>query len=212
MGAGAGWRRGVYYGLAAVALAALLVGLSGLLQIILETVLGVGVIDAATAAQNRARFAQVAALALVGAPIWWGCWWSQQSLARLPGDIGRREQRSRVRRLYLYAILLLAAIAFFFGAGMSILGMVTGRGLATAATWAPIAAVAFACLGGHLWVLRGDERALADRRRRQKRRKQRRLIAPVALHCRHALPAVPLSTARRRRSRSRGGGVKPAAL
>ena len=79
------------------------------------------------------RFAQVAALALVGAPIWWGCWWSQNSLARQPGDIGRREQRSRVRRLYLYAILLLAAIAFFFGAGMSILGLVTGRGLATAA-------------------------------------------------------------------------------
>ena len=146
------------------ALAALLVGLSGLLQIILETVLGVGVIDAATAAQNRARFAQVAALALVGAPIWWGCWWSQNSLARQPGDIGRREQRSRVRRLYLYAILLLAAIAFFFGAGMSILGLVTGRGMANAATWAPIAAVAFVCLGGHLWVLRGDERAMADRR------------------------------------------------
>jgi hypothetical protein len=168
MGAGAGWRRGVYYGLAAAALAALLIGLSGLLQIILETVLGVGVIDAATAAQNQARFAQVAALALVGAPIWWGCWWSQNSLARQPGDIGRREQRSRVRRLYLYAILLLAAIAFFFGAGMSILGLVTGRGLATAAAWAPIAAVAFACLGGHLWVLRGDERALADRRQETK--------------------------------------------
>ncbi len=130
IGAGAGWRRGVYYALAAAALAALLIGLSGLLQIILETVFGVGVIDAATAAQNRVRFAQVAALALVGAPIWWGCWWSQNSLARLPGDIGRREQRSRVRRLYLYAILLLAAIAFFFGAGMSILGLVTGRGLA----------------------------------------------------------------------------------
>jgi hypothetical protein len=164
IGTGAGWRRGVYYGLAAVALAALLVGLSGLLQIILETVLGVGVIDAATAARNQVRFAQVAALALVGAPIWWGCWWSQNSLARRPGDIGRREQRSRVRRLYLYAVLLIAAIAFFFGAGMSILGTVTGRGLANAATWAPIAAVAFVCLGGHLWVLRGDERALADGR------------------------------------------------
>ena len=174
MGTGAGWRRGVYYGLAAVALAALVVGLSGLLQIILETVFGVGVIDVVTAAQNRVRFAQVAALALVGAPIWWGCWWSQNSLARMPGDIGRREQRSRVRRLYLYAILLIAAIAFFFGAGMSILGMVTGRDVATAATWAtvatwaPIAAVASVCLGGHLWVLRGDERALADRRQETK--------------------------------------------
>jgi len=189
MGAGAGWRRGVYYGLAVAALAALLVGLSGLLQIILETVLEVGVIDAATAAQNQVRFAQVAALALVGAPIWWGCWWSQNSLARRPGDIGCREQRSRVRRLYLYAILLIAAVAFFFGTGMSILGMVTGRGLATAATWAtaaawataatwaPIAAVAFVCLGGHLWVLRGDERALADERREP----EAAAIAPVAV-------------------------------
>ena len=176
MGAGAGWRRGVYYGLAAAALAALLVGLSGLLQIILETVLEVGAIDAATAAQNRVRFAQVAALALVGAPIWWGCWWSQNCLARVPGESGRREQRSRVRRLYLYAILLIAASAFFFGAGMSVLGMVTGRGVATAATWAPIAAVAFACLGGHLWVLRGDERALADERREP----EAAAIAPVA--------------------------------
>ncbi|MCU0501119.1 MAG: DUF5671 domain-containing protein [Anaerolineae bacterium] len=177
IGAGAGWRRGVYYSLAAVALAALLVGLSGLLQIILQTVLGVGVIDAATATQNQARFAQVAALALAGAPIWWGCWWSQQSLARLPGDIGRRERYSRVRRLYLYAILLIAAIAFFFGAGMSILGLVTGRGMANAATWAPIAAVAFVCLGGHLWVLRGDERTQADGRRET----EDATIAPVAI-------------------------------
>jgi hypothetical protein len=158
-GGGAAWRRAVYYGLAAVALVALLSGVSGLLQIILDALLDAG---AAVAAQGRERFAQAAALALVGMPAWWGCWWSQQTLARSPDETGSAERRSRVRRAYLYGCVLIAAIAIFFSLGMAILGLLTGRGPAPAPAWGTIAFVALICLVGHFSALRGDERAQAE--------------------------------------------------
>ncbi len=159
--AAAGWRRLYYYGGAAVTLALFLAGLMELLRIILGVSFGVSATDVALAA-NRVRFAQAAAFALVGAPAWWALWWSQQTRAYAPGESGTAERRSATRRLYLYGIVLVAAVAFFFGLGMSIVGAVARRDLTIAAAWVPIALIALAGLAGHLLTLRGDELAMAD--------------------------------------------------
>ena len=153
--AGANWRRLYYYGGAAVTLALFLAGLMELLRIILGVAAGVG-------ATNRARFAQAAAFALAAAPAWWALWWAQQTRAAAPGEAGAAERRARLRRLYLYAIILVTAVAFFFGLGMSIFGAIIGRDLAIVAAWAPIALISLVCLTGHLLTLAGDERALAE--------------------------------------------------
>jgi hypothetical protein len=155
--AGASWPRLYYYGGAAVTLALFLAGLMELLRIILGVATGIAATDVALAA-NRARFAQAAAFALVGAPAWWALWWAQQT--RAAGSDAAR--RAGLRRVYLYAIIFVAAVAFFFGLGMSIFGALTGRDLAIVTTWAPIALIALICLVGHLLTLRADERALAE--------------------------------------------------
>jgi len=154
---GASWPRLYYYGGAAITLALFLAGLMELLRIILGVAIGIAATDAALAA-NRARFAQAAAFALVGAPAWWALWWTQQT--RAAGSDAAR--RAGLRRLYLYAIILVTAVAFFFGLGMSIFGALTGRDLAIVTTWAPIALISLICLASHLLTLRADERALAE--------------------------------------------------
>jgi hypothetical protein len=154
--AGANWPRLYYYGGAAITLALFLIGLMELLRIIVGVATGIAATDV-TLAANRARFAPAAAFALVGAPAWWALWWAQQ--ARVASDPAAR--RAGLRRLYLYAIILVTAVAFFFGLGMSIFGALTGRNLALVATWAPIALISLVCLTGHLLTLRADERALA---------------------------------------------------
>jgi hypothetical protein len=85
-------------------------------------------------------------------------WWAQQ--ARAAGSDAAR--RAGLRRLYLYTVVLVTAVAFFFGLGMSIFGALTGRDLAIVTTWAPIALISLVCLAGHLLTLRADERALAE--------------------------------------------------
>lgn len=156
--AGAGWRRFYYYGAAAVTLGLFLFGLVELLQIIV----GVGLRLAGAAAgppADRPRFVRAAAFALVAAPAWWALWWQQQARSRGADLLAAEERQARVRRLYLYAIVLAAAVAFFFGLGMSLLAALAGRNLSLIATWAPVALVGLVCLIGHLWTLRTDERS-----------------------------------------------------
>jgi hypothetical protein len=126
-----------------------------LLRIIVGIVSGVNT-TSAVLADNRTRFAQAAAYALVGAPAWWALWWAQQTRAAAAG-----ERHSRARRFYLYGVILVAAVGFFFGLGMSIFGVIAGRDRTLVATWGPIALIALVCLVGHLLTLREDER-LAD--------------------------------------------------
>ncbi|MEJ5199774.1 MAG: DUF5671 domain-containing protein, partial [Anaerolineae bacterium] len=158
--AGAGWRRFYYYGSALIALGLFLFGLVELLQIIA----GVGLRLAGAASGpigDRMRFVRAAAFALTAAPTWWALWWQQQVRSRGPGSLAAEERRARTRRLYLYAVVLVSAVAFFFGLGMSLLAVMAGRNTILAATWAPAALVGGVCMIGHLLTLYQDERAAA---------------------------------------------------
>ncbi|MGC8781517.1 MAG: DUF5671 domain-containing protein, partial [Anaerolineae bacterium] len=159
--AGAGWRRFYYYGSALMALGLFLAGLVELLQIIA----GVGLRLAGAnigPIGDRARFVRAAACALTAAPTWWALWWQQQARSRGPDPLAAEERRARTRRLYLYAVVLASAVAFFFGLGMSLLAVMAGRDLALAATWAPAALVGGVCMLGHLLTLHQDERISSE--------------------------------------------------
>ena len=114
-----------------------------------------------------------------------------------------RRGRAGLRRLYLYTVVLVTAVAFFFGLGMSIFGALTGHDLAIVTTWAPIALISLICLAGHLLTLHADERALAEAAPRDfSRPAQAEAVAPggpiavAAAQPRHfpraALPPTPL--------------------
>ncbi|MCX7670960.1 MAG: DUF3842 family protein [Anaerolineae bacterium] len=154
--AGAGWRRFYYYGSAWLALGLFLFGLVELLQIIAGV--GLRIIGASSEPiGDRARFVRAAACALVAAPAWWALWWQQQARSRGADLLAAEERRARLRRLYLYAVILISAVAFFFGLGMSLLGLVAGRRWTLVATWAPVGLVGGICLIGHLVTLHRDE-------------------------------------------------------
>ena len=77
----AGIRRVVRYLLTAAALAAFWYGLTEFARLILQVFLGADT-AAGSAAQWVQRFATSAAFLLIGAPAWWGHWWSQQMRVR----------------------------------------------------------------------------------------------------------------------------------
>lgn len=152
-------RRGARYGMAALGLAAFLIGLSELLRIIIGVAVGASSADGASTAASLERFAQAAALALVGAPAWWAFWWAGQSRGHNPGPWADEERRSLPRRIYLYSTMVAGAAAFFFSLGMSVLQIITTRTEAAGAAWFPVSLVGLICAAGHLRVLRNDERA-----------------------------------------------------
>ena len=155
-------RRIVRYGLAAIALAALLWGLTELLRIISSVTAGTVITDAAVRTQNQARFARAAALALVGAPAWWGFWWSQQSQTLTADSAASAARDAWPRRVYLYGIILAAAIAAFYSLGMLFYALIAGHALANAAVeWGPIGLVALLALAGHSLAHRADNRAIS---------------------------------------------------
>jgi hypothetical protein len=90
-------RRVVRYLLTGASLAAFWYGLTEFTRLILQVFLGADT-SAATAAQWVQRFATSAAFLLVGAPAWWGHWWSQQIRARGEDALAVGERASRVRR------------------------------------------------------------------------------------------------------------------
>jgi hypothetical protein len=156
-------RLGARYGMAALGLAAFLIGLSELLRIIIGVAVGAPLADGASMAASLDRFAQAAALALAGAPAWWAFWWAGQSRCHDPGPWADEERRSLPRRIYLYSTMAGAA-AFFFSLGMAVLRIVTTQAPAAGALWLPVSVVGLICVVGHLRVLQNDERATPHER------------------------------------------------
>ncbi|MGE5602892.1 MAG: DUF5671 domain-containing protein [Nitrososphaerales archaeon] len=118
----AGIRRVVRYLLTAISLAAFWYGLTAFTQLILQVFLGADT-TAGSAAEWVQRFATSAAFLLVGAPAWWGHWWSQQMRVRSESDLdattGVSERGSLVRRVYLGAVVLVGAVIVVAAAGFA---------------------------------------------------------------------------------------------
>lgn len=161
-------RRLVRYSIAVVTLAGFWFGLTEFARLILQVVLGSPTGGPAFAAEWWLRFARATALVLVAAPAWWGHWWSQQVRARRPGPAGHAERACTIRRVYLWAVVLvgaataMAALGFagFLAVNWQVAGALGGvRAAVSGAIAAALVSLFWALTHG--LVLRGDERWLA---------------------------------------------------
>ena len=163
-------RRLYFYVMAALGLAAFWYGLQALLVLALLLTIGLWPTTMLANPQARDYFSLSAALFLAGAPAWWSHWRPAQELARLAGPAGYAERSSVLRKVYLYGVVLAAAVV-----SVVTLGFVLVR----APEWlfGPTAATSFAIslvqLGGgivvalifwltHAVVLRADGRLRAE--------------------------------------------------
>lgn len=162
-------RRIARYVVTAASLAAFWYGLTEFTRLILQVFLGADT-SAATAAQWVQRFATSAAFLLIGAPAWWGHWWSQQIRARGEDAPAYAERASKVRRVYLVGVILAGAVVVVAAAGFALFlatnwqsAATTGGLVAAVAGAAAAALVALFWALAHGGVLRGDLRWLAQR-------------------------------------------------
>ncbi|OQA42171.1 MAG: hypothetical protein BWY52_02304 [Chloroflexi bacterium ADurb.Bin325] len=178
-------RRIVRYTITALALAAFWLGLTEVVQLVLQMALARqagGALDTVW----RGRFALATALVLVGAPGWWGHWWPLHVRARLNTPGGHNERASGIRRVYLFAVVLLGAAVLVFSLGF---GVFLGLNLDAATTVSGVlaalagaiagAAVALLWAVSHALILRGDERLLA--RDAAEAERQHAFAPPVAV-------------------------------
>ncbi len=161
-------RRLERYIVAGLALAAFWFGLTEFVRLILLSVLRVRPADPAIAAAWWTRFAYATALVFVGAPAWWGHWWSQQVRARTAGPAGHAERASGVRQFYLYAVTLVGAAIVLAALGLTVFLFLNRNETGAMATRAALAGAGAAAGVSLLWAaahtltLRGDA-ALAGR-------------------------------------------------
>jgi hypothetical protein len=166
----AGVRRLTYYLVAAVALGLFWFGMTILLRLILLGAMGSLAAKELIGTQVQERFGMAGTFVLVGAPAWWGHWWSQQVRAREAGPEGHAERVSLVRRAYLYSVTVAAAVLVLAGLGVALYralgpgtGGIAGSNLATLAAGSlATAAVALIWWVAHAVVLREDGRWLAS--------------------------------------------------
>lgn len=167
-------RRTTRYGVAALALAATWLGLTEVTRLILQTVLDRQAAALIFANGGWGRFAGATALAVVGAPAWWGHWWSQQTRARAAAPAGYTERNALSRRAYLGAVLGAAAVVLVatlgFAAFLALNWTAASSASAASGVRAVIAgaggaaAIALFWLVAHAFVWRGDSRWLASDR------------------------------------------------
>jgi len=163
-------RRAVRYLLSAASLAAFWYGLTQFARLILQVFLGAEA-SSATAAQWVQSFATTAAFLLVGAPSWWGHWWSQQTRARVAGTQGHHERASTIRRIYLIAAVLAGSVVVVAAAGFgAFMALNWQSAAALGGVRAAVAGASAAALVALFWtlvhglVLRADLRWLAAER------------------------------------------------
>ncbi len=181
-------RRIVRYTITALALAAFWLGLTEVARLVLQMALARQAGNVELDAVWRGRFALATALVLVGAPGWWGHWWPLHVRARLNTPGGHNERASGIRRVYLFAVVLIGAAVLVFSLGFGVfLGMnldgVTTVGGVLGALAGAIAGAVIALLwaAAHALVLRGDERLLArDTAEAERQRAYRQPVVSAA--------------------------------
>jgi hypothetical protein len=133
-------RRVYLYAIALVALGVLVTGLSGLLEVGLETAVERLLPPSGVVGQPdlRSRVSFSGALALAGLLVWLVHWWLAERPIRRAGPAGRLERGADLRRLYLYAVLLVGGLICLFALRtlladlfVAALGRLTGPELAT---------------------------------------------------------------------------------
>jgi Domain of unknown function (DUF3842)/Domain of unknown function (DUF5671) len=163
-------RRLYYYVIAALGLAAFWYGLQALLVLAILLAAGLWPVTMLVNPQARDYFSLSAALLLAGVPAWWGHWRPAQELARQPGLAGYAERSSVLRKVYLYAVVLAAAVVSVITLGFVLVG---APGWLFGPTAATSLAISLVQLGGgivialifwltHALVLRADGRLRSE--------------------------------------------------
>ncbi|RME75378.1 MAG: hypothetical protein D6784_08030 [Chloroflexi bacterium] len=169
----AGVRRIYSYLVAAIGLAVLLTGVTGLLNILID-ILTASRLGLATYREETALFA---AMVIVGGPVWLIPWRAAQRIALQSGPEAEGERRSIVRKIYLYLYVFIAAVGVFGSAGWFVFRILTlilgadlpGDFLSQVLRALVIALLSVGVWGYHWWAIREDGRLeQADQARRLK--------------------------------------------
>ena len=137
-------RRLYFYAAAFIGLQMLAAGASDLLAALLERLIGPTTLGAPE--QSALRLSSSAALLLIGLLLWGIHWWAVQRGAAQPD-----EQRSALRRLYLYLALGVAALSSLFALG-NLVSAVVGYGELYAASEQLASAIATLVIYPPLWL------------------------------------------------------------
>jgi len=151
-----GVRRLYYYLVAAVGLAALLIGLSGEIGVLINS------LDSGFGSGLKRDFAMFTAAIIAGLPVWLIPWLKVSAAARSPDEPGKFERKSVVRKIYLY-FFLFAAVMTLLGSAVFIvfrlLDMLLSGDMVTLTELAQAIAYSLIAVGVllyHLNLLRGD--------------------------------------------------------
>lgn len=155
----AGIRRLYLYLIAAIGLAALLVGLSGDLSVLIRSLAG-----APFGSALREQLAWFTAAMVAGLPVWILPWRQAELGAEASGPVGAEERRSIVRKIYLYFYLFVATMTVLSGVVYIVyrlLSLVLGESNEGNLLSDLGQAIAFSLIAGGVWlyhgfVLRGD--------------------------------------------------------
>jgi hypothetical protein len=149
-------RRAYLYGIALVALGVLLTGLAGLLDLALSVGVerSIGGVAAVGRRDLRGDVSYSGALAASGLIVWLIHWWLADRAVRRPEGIA--ERASALRRLYLYAVLLVGGLILLFAMQAVVadllrlaFGRLTAVQVVTGSLLSPLA-LALTC--GALWL------------------------------------------------------------
>lgn len=167
----AGIRRLYLYLVAAIGLAALLVGLGGDISVLIRSLS-----QAELSAALREQLAWFTAALFAGLAVWLMPWRRAQSGAVLATPVGAEERRSVVRKIYLYFYLFVATMTVLAGAVYIVYRLLslalgeTGGGDVLSDLGQ---AIAYSLIGAgiwiyHGWAVRGDgQRGVREQRERQ---------------------------------------------
>ncbi len=101
----AGLRRLYFYLIAGIGLSAFLVGISGILNVLINSL-----VQSNLNLGMREQLSWYLAVIISGLPVWFIPWYQIQGLARAEGTMGVGERRSLVRKIYLYFFLFIATM------------------------------------------------------------------------------------------------------
>jgi hypothetical protein len=171
------WVRQLYFYLvAAVGLAAFLIGLSGNLSVLIRYLSGA----LFSIPEEAAWFV---AVLIAGLPVWVLPWRRSQIVATAPGPAGDEESHSIIRKIYLYFFLFVATMTVLSG-GVYIVYRLIGLALGERTTGNLVAdmgqAIAFSLIAVGVWLYHGSI-LRADSRRADQARSDRLTSLRVAI-------------------------------
>jgi hypothetical protein len=145
-----GVRRLYLYLVAAIGLAALLVGLSGDISVLLRS------LDGGFGDQLREELAWFTAAIIAGLPVWLIPWRWMQNEALEPGRVGSEARQSIVRKIYLYFYLFVAAMTVLSAVIFIVAQLLTWVLGSDAPTLAELGqAIAFSLIAVAVWLYHG---------------------------------------------------------